>query len=90
MAEEKNKRVRRGRKAVLEDKITLYDRKINQLKERIALLEADRDKFKQQIEEIGNEALKKERAEEQKKITALIKKKGITLEELEALLAGKE
>ena len=88
-AEEKTKRVRRDKKTVLQEKISGIDEKINSLQSKIATLEAEKTKLQKEMEEIGNEALKKAKIEEQKKMASLLKKKNISLEELEQLLADK-
>lgn len=85
MADEK-KRIRRSKKEILTIKLAAANEKVADLKAKLEKAEANVAKFTEELAMVDNVELRKAKEQEQKKIAQFIKEKGLSLEELEALL----
>ena len=88
--ETKEKRPRKSRKEALTEKINTYEKRVDSFQKKLDEAKSKLADFKDQLELIDNKELQKQRSDEQKKIAKFIQEKGLSFEDLEALLKNKD
>ena len=89
MADEGTKRVRRDKKTILTEKIKDIDEKINSYQSKLDDLKAKKKDLERKLEYENNSETREAEKKKQKEMMALIKKSGLSLEELTELLNKK-
>lgn len=84
------KRVRRSQKEVIIDKITKIDEAIKTTEEKLETLKLEKNKLNDQLKEIEEAANQETINAVVGKIATAIKKKKITIEEVEAFLSSEK
>lgn len=84
------KRVRRSQKEVIIDKITKIDEAIKTTEEKLETLKSEKNKLNDQLKEIEEAANQETINAVVGKIATAIKKKKITIEEVEAFLSSEK
>jgi TolA-binding protein len=80
------KRIRRDKRTVLKGKIKKAGEKVASIEKKLDDAKSELNALEQELELMDNEELRKQQEEEQKKIAELIRKKGLSLQQLEELL----
>lgn len=88
---DKEKRLRRSKKEVLTTKVTEIDAKISDFTEKISSLKEQKEQILSEIKIIEEKEAKAAEEAQNKEIINLIRKKGLSLDEVKSLLEnGKE
>ncbi len=80
------KRVRRSKKDVVLGDIAKIEQKISDYEAKIAKLNEDKENLEATLKEIASAEDKAKQEAEQKEMMALLKKKGMSLDDLKAML----
>ena len=89
MADEGTKRVRRDKKTILTEKIKDIDAKIASYQAKVEDLKTKKKDLERKLEYENNSEVREAEKKKQKEMMALIKKSGLSLEELTELLNKK-
>lgn len=89
VVEKKSRRIRRTKGDVLVEKIATIDKKIASYEEKISDLKKQKVQLQNELNEFKTEKSKAKEEAEAKKVMSLIKKNGISLEDLQALIQSK-